>query len=297
MYDLELLRKFCIVAKHASFTKASEELFISQPALSKSIKKLEEQMGLKLFERTTKSVILTKEGSMLYHLIYPNMEYICNIDNFLNSLKNKGKEKLRIGCNATITRNVLIPALKDFLASNENINLYIKNKSTYDLVNLLLNKELDMLIVNLPIQNISGLNITDLMQVQDVFIANEKYSYLKDQPITLEELKTLPIIMNSKGSVTREYFDEYCGKNNISITPHIETVRSSLLIDFCVLGLGISLTTYEFMKKEIEDNNLNILNLQPAIPKRSIGIITRNEPKTNVINEVINCLKRRQSTN
>lgn len=292
MYDLELLRKFCIVAKHCSFTKASEELFISQPALSKSIKLLEAQMNLKLFKRDKKNVALTKEGAILYHLIYPKIEYICNIDSILDTFKNKGNVELKIGCNATITRNILTPILKDFLASHTNINLSIKNKTTYELVDLLLKKELDLLIVNLPLEKTSGLEITELKQVQDVFVASEKYAYLKEQSITFEQLKTLPIIANSKGSVTRNHFDYCCKKNNVSIIPHIEAVRNSLLVDFCILGLGIGFTTYEFIKKEITENNLYVLEVEPNIPPRSIGIVTRNEPKSEMINDLISILKK-----
>ena len=80
-------------------------------------------------------------------------------------------------------------------------------------------------------------------------------------------------------------------KNNISITPYIETARATLLVDFCVLGLGITFTTYEFVKKEIAENNLFILDVKPYIPKRSFGFATRNEPKSQILNEFISTVQ------
>lgn len=291
MYNLELLRKFCIVAKHRNFTRASEELYISQPALSKSIKQLEDEMGLELLKRTKKSVELTKEGLTLYHMIYPKIEYICNIDTIIGSFKNKETVNLRIGANATVTRNILTPVLKSYLNDHPNVNIMIKNKSTFDLVKLLQQKELDFLIINLPIGNITGLDIIEIKKTQDVFIAGNKYDYLKNESITINQLQSLPIIVNSTGSVVREHFEKYCIQNEVSITPFIESVRNSLMLDFCALGLGIGFTTYEFIEKEIEAQGLFVLHVEPPVPPRSVGIVTRNEPKPEFIQDFIKVLK------
>lgn len=295
MYDLELLRKFCVVAKYCSFTKASEELYISQPALSKSIKLLESQMGIQLFERNTKKTVLTKEGSIIYNLIYPKIDYVCNIENFLDDLKRSGKFELKIGCNSTITRSILSPILKDYLNINKNINLSIMNRPTNSLIQALKNKEVDFIIINLPSQNLvnlADLNVIKLMDVQDVFIAGDKFNFLKNQTVKFKQLESYPIITNDSNSITREHFELCCSNNGVSIKPHIETVRNSLIIDFCALGLGIGFTNYNLMKKEIEDNKLFILKIEPEIPKRSIGIITRNEPNTSTIEDLISLLQR-----
>lgn len=287
MYDLELLRKFCIVAKYKSFTKASEKLYISQPALSKSIKRLEEQMGILLFERNNKLVELTKEGNMLYNLISDKIDYICNIDPIIQSVKQTPKYTLAIGANATITQNILIPVLKNFLVNYPNTNLIMENKTTFELIKQLREKKLDMIVVNLPIDDIDEFEITELKSVQDVFFSSEKYNYLKNVKVNVKQLQSLPIITNLKGSVVREHFEKYCSKNNVIITPHIETIRNSLITNFCTLGLGIGFTTYEFIKKEIEENNLFILDVTPKVPDRSIGIVTRNEPKIEIVKHLI----------
>lgn len=290
MYDLELLRKFCIVAKCKSFTKASKELYISQPALSKSIKVLEEQMGVLLFERDKKSVQLTKDGKVLYDVVSDKIEYVCNIDSIIESFKQGPQSTLAIGANSTITHKILIPALKQFSSNYPNINLIIKNKVTSELIRLLKEKKLDLIVVNLPIKNVEEFDVIELKSVQDVFFASDKYNYLKDRKINIKQLETLPIIINARGSVVREHFEKYCSKNNVMISPHIETVRNSLITDFSELGLGIGFATYEFIKERIEKNNLFILDIIPKVPSRSIGILTRKEPKTEVVKNLINNL-------
>lgn len=287
MYDLELLRKFCIVAKCKSFTKASKELYISQPALSKSIKVLEEQMGVLLFERDKKSVQLTKNGKVLYDVVNDKIEYVCNIDSIIESFKQGPKSTLSIGANSTITHNILISSLKQFSSNYPNINLVIRNKVTSELIQQLRKKELDLIVVNLPIENMDEFEVVELKCVQDVFFANDKYNYLKDRKVNIKELETLPIIINARGSVVREHFEKYCAKNNIVISPHIETVRNSLITDFSTLGLGIGFATYEFIKEKIEKNNLFIIDIIPKIPSRSIGILTRKEPKTEIVKSLI----------
>lgn len=283
MYDLELLRKFCMVAKLKSFTKASEKLYISQPALSKSIKILENQMGIKLFKRNNKSVQLTKEGNVLYNSIYNKLDYICNIDPIIESFKQKKKRDLAIGANATIIQNILMPGLKKLLDDYPDTNIIMENKTTPELIKMLKEKRLDIIVVNLPIDNMDEFEIIELKKVQDVFFASEKYSYLKDKEINIKQLETLPIITNLKQSVVRENFDRYCSKNNVVVTPHIEAVRNSLITNFCILGLGIGFTTYEFVEKQIKENDLFVLDVRPKVPQRAIGIVIRNEPKKTIV--------------
>ena len=289
MYDLELLRKFCVLAKVENYTKASNELYISQPALSKSIQKLEEQMGINLFERTGRNIKLTTKGKIIYDAINSKMDYLCNIEPLITS-SLEIKKNLRIGANSSIIREILTPVLKRDISKYDSVNIVIENNSTNNLISLLQEKKLDIIIINLPSDNIQGLDIIKLKKVQDVFIANEKFAYYRNKKVDLPQLQLLPIITYQRGSVVREHFQNYCSKNNVLITPHIEVTRSSLITSFCSLGLGIGFTTYEFIKDELEKNGLFILDVTPEIPSREIGILTRNEPRHELLNLLIESL-------
>lgn len=292
MVDLELLRKFCVVAKYESFTKASNELYISQPALSKSIQKLENLLNIQLFDRNSKNIKLSKSGKTIYHLISDKMDYLCNIDAVVDSfLKKNYHHRLRIGANSSITREILTPILKKYMNTYQDIKISIENKNTNELISALKNKKLDLVLINLPADNIEDLEIIKYKEVHDVFIANENFQFLKGDKISIKQLQTIPIITYASDSIVRKNFQRYCASNNVFIKPHIEVTRTSLISNFCTLGLGIGFVTYEFIKQEIKKNNLFVLDMKEDIPKREVGILTRNEPKSKPVEDLINFFK------
>ena len=130
MINLELYRIFYVVAKHKHMTKASEELHISQPAISQSIKKLEDQLGGTLFLRSNKGMELTEEGKMFYDYVKGALELINNAENEFTSFKDLSKGEIKIGCSTTLTKLVLLDALKNFHSDYPNINVDITNKLT-----------------------------------------------------------------------------------------------------------------------------------------------------------------------
>ena len=133
--DLELYRVFYTVAKHKHMTKASEELHISQPAISQSIKKLEDQLGGTLFLRSNKGMELTEEGKMFYEYVKGALELINNAENEFTSFKDLSKGKIKIGCSTTLTKLVLMNALKEFLNLEKIKELkqgFIYNPEFYD---------------------------------------------------------------------------------------------------------------------------------------------------------------------
>ena len=144
--DLELYRVFYTVAKHKHMTKASEELHISQPAISQSIKKLEDQLGGTLFLRSNKGMELTEEGKMFYEYVKGALELINNAENEFTSFKDLSKGEIKIGCSTTLTKLVLINALKDFHLDYPNININITNDLTSNLINDLKLGKLDVVL-------------------------------------------------------------------------------------------------------------------------------------------------------
>ena len=146
--DLELYRVFYTVAKHNHMTKASEELHISQPAISQSIKKLEDQLGGTLFLRSNKGMSLTSEGKMFYEYVKGALELISNAENEFTSFKDLSKGEIKIGCSTTLTKLILINSLKEFHKDYPNININIINDLTSNLINDLKLGKLDFVIFN-----------------------------------------------------------------------------------------------------------------------------------------------------
>ena len=128
--DLELYKIFYIVAKNKHMTKASEELHISQPAISQSIKKLEEQLGGTLFIRSNKGMELTEEGMMIYDYVKGALELIKNAENDFTAFKDLSKGEVKIGCSTTLTKLLLIEPIKEFNKDYPNIDIKVNNNFT-----------------------------------------------------------------------------------------------------------------------------------------------------------------------
>ena len=274
--NFELYNIFYVVAKNGSISKAANELYISQPAVTQSIKKLESQLGGALFVRTKKGVTLTEEGRVFYSYIKQGVEFFYNGENKFSELLNLETGNIKIGASTTITRHVLLPYIEQFHKLYPNIDIEITNNLTKDLLHMLRNGTVDILVLNLPIKTTKDIDIIPFKEVQDCFVASKEYSYLSGKTITLEELKTYPLIFQKKPSNTREFLDNFLIENNIELTPRIEIVSYNLVMDFTKIGFGIGYATRDFITKDLEDGSLFEIKTVPSVPKRNIGIAVMN---------------------
>ncbi|HCC07008.1 MAG TPA: LysR family transcriptional regulator [Clostridiales bacterium] len=270
--NFELYYIFYIVTQNGNISRAAKELFISQPAVSQSIKKLESQLGGPLFIRTKQGVTLTEEGKVFYSYIKQGVELFNNAENKFSQLKNLEIGNIKIGASATVTRHVLLPYIENFHKLYPNIDIEITNHLTKDLLQLLRNGTVDMLVLNLPMQSTKDIDIIPFKEIQDCFVVGKDYKYISANTISLEELKKYPLIFQKKPSNTRTFLDNFLIQNNIELTPKIEIVSYNLVMDFTKIGFGIGYATRDFILKEIEEGYLYEVKTIPTVPKRHIGI-------------------------
>ena len=273
--DFELYRIFYVVANNGNITKASEELNISQPAVSKSIKNLEDQLGGTLFVRTKRGVILTDEGQEFYEYIKHAMEYINNAENKFTDLINLETGSIRIGVSTTLTREFLLPYLEQFHELYPNIDIQIMTYLTSDLVPKLRNGLIDLIILNLNGYNYGDdIEITKCRKINDCFVVSNKYIDLVDKELSLKDLNNYPLILQAKGSNTREFLDNFAREHGVILKPNIELASYSLEVEFTKIGLGIGYATREYIKDYLKNKQLYELKLKEKIPSRYIGIAT-----------------------
>ena len=173
--NYELYKVFYEVVINGSISKASESMYISQPAVTQSIKNLEEKLGGKLLIRTKKGIVLTEEGKVLFDYVKKGVESFKNGENaFLNYL-NLDSGSIRIGASTTITRNILMPYLEKFHKKYPKVDIKITNDLTSNLVTSLRNGDLDLLVVNLPMEENKDLKIIPICEVHDIFVGNKDY--------------------------------------------------------------------------------------------------------------------------
>lgn len=269
--NYELYKTFYSVAKNKNITKAAHELMISQPAVSKSIKTLEDQVGCTLFIRNKYGVSLTEEGETFYKNIKPAIEMIEHAEETLQETLNLDYGTLSIGVSNTLTRKYLLPYIKKFHEQYPRIKIKISTSPTFELITQARNGLIDFIILNLPYQLPSDFKEATLKEVNDCFIASKDWKELKGKTIPLKEMNNYPLILIAKGSNTRIFLDDFCEKNNIMLSPEMELASHSLVTAFTKIGLGIGYATKEFLKKDLKEQTLFEIKTTPTIPPRQIG--------------------------
>ncbi len=289
--NYELYKVFYHVASTLSFSEASKQLFISQSAVSQSIKVLEKKLNQTLFIRSTKRVQLTPEGEILLKHIEPAMNLIRKGENQLLEANTLNGGQLRIGASDTICRYYLLPFLNQFHKTYPNIHIKVTNRTSIECARLLENGQVDFIIANYPNSALSNVHsISEIRSFQDCFIANEAYFPLKGRTISLKELQSYPILMLERKSTTSEFLHNMFLKQQLDLVPEIELSSNDLLIDLARIGLGIAFVP-DFCLPE-NDHSLFRVRLEDTLPTRQL-VIVHNEtlPVSQAVRQFIDLLE------
>jgi DNA-binding transcriptional LysR family regulator len=269
--NLELYRVFYKVAKCGNISLAAEELFISQPAVSKSIKKLEDILEITMFSRNSRGVKLTKEGEVFYKYVERALNEISLGETVLDKFKMKEQGSIKIGVSTTICKHFVIPKLKNFIKEYPNIEIKFINKTTLETLKLLKYGEVDICFVSEPPEE-DFFNYINLVEIQDIFVANTEYL----DSLNIENINDIfnvgTLMFLEKDNITRKFIDKYLNNNNIFVQPEIEISNMDLLVEFSKIGLGITAVIKDFTLKELGSGELVEIPITPPIPKRSIGM-------------------------
>lgn len=268
--NLELYRIFYVVAKNKQMTKASEELYISQPAISQSIKKLEDQIGGTLFLRSNKGMELTEEGKMLYEHIKGALELIDNAENEFTCFKDLSKGEIKIGCSTTLTKIILLEALKSFHSDYPNISIKIENNLTSILINELKLGKLDFVIFNESNIQETNLKLQKLKELKQGFIYNPEH--FQDEINSFENLNNFPLILQKDEANSRKLLNHIALANNTLLKPTMEVVSQELVAEFTNIGLGIGFTVIDLAKKKYP--YLKELAINKKIPNMQVFLAT-----------------------
>lgn len=271
---VELYRIFCQVAKYNSFSQAAKTLYLSQPAVSQSVKQLEEQLGVQLFTRGSKGVTLTQQGKLLYEYASSAMGLLDSAEQKLQSMKELTVGELRIGAGDVIIKNLLLPYLERFHQIYPQVHLSILNRTSRESMELLQSGIIDVAFVNLPMEG-ESMRIHHTFPIHDVFAAGKPFHYLKEKfPLSLRELAEQPLILFERKSNTRRQIESFFLERGVAISPEIELASYELLQDFACIGLGVSCVIREFSQNQLNSGELLEIQLEESLPERSIGMVS-----------------------
>ncbi len=270
--NYELYKVFYHVAVTLSFSEASKQLFISQSAVSQSVKVLEKKLNQNLFIRSTKKVQLTPEGEILLRHIEPAIQLIKRGENQILEAGSLGGGQLRIGASDTICRYFLVPFLSRFHKEFPGIHIKVTNQTSIGCVDLLESGQVDLIFSNYPNSRLG--NTGHMMRVrsfQDVFIANRNYFSLEHQRLTFRELLNYPILMLDRKSTTSEYLHALFLQHQLDLVPEIELSSNDLLLDLASIGLGIAFVPDYCLPKHSPD--LFPIQLSEELPSRQLVLV------------------------
>ncbi len=285
--NFELYKVFYYVATTLSFSEASKQLFISQSAVSQSIKALEKKLEQTLFIRSTKRVQLTAEGEILLRHVEPAMNLIKRGESQLIESSVSGGQ-LRIGASDTICRYFLVPYLERFHKEFPNAHIKVTNQTSLKCVELLESGQVDLIVTNYPNSNLSNLyTVKKIARFRDAFVANDAFADLKGKKIPLRKLLEHPILMLDKHSATSEFLHNLFQQRQLDLVPEIELSSNDLLIDLAKIGLGIAFIP-DFCVRE-DSKDLFFVETEEKLPSRELVIVHNNRvPVSKLTQEFLN---------
>lgn len=293
MVNLELYRVFYTVAKCGSLTKAAEELFISQPAVSQAIKQLETQLGGQLFNRTHKGMELSERGGkQIFKTVEQALKLFDEAENKYAELKDTATGILRICASDTVSTHFLLPYIKKYHEKYPDVNLILQNCTSSETIELLKNKKGDIGFVNLPIDD-SEINLSNtVMQLHDTFVASEKFRFLSENTVDLKRLQDYPLLMLELSTATRQAIVSFAHSQGIHLHPEIELASLELMTELAKNGIGIACIPKEFVEHELnEEKSLFEIRTTPSLPSRAIGLaLPKNETITFAVKEFLKML-------
>ena len=273
--NLEYYKVFYFAACCGSLTQAALKLSVSQPAVSQSLRQLEEALDTKLFVRSCRGIRLTQEGEELFSHVKKSYEEIELGEKKLLEIKNLESGELRIGASDMTLRFYLLPYLEKYHETYPHIKVKVTNAPTPETLKLLLEEKIDFGVVSAPFPENGEFSVRKVKEIQDCFVAGNKFAQYKDKALDFKELPALPVISLEKNTSTRTYIDEFLAKNQVEIPPEFELATSDMIAQFAVRNLGIGSVVKEFAAGELAAGCLFELRFREAIPARSFHVVEK----------------------
>lgn len=269
-------RIFCCVAECRSITVAAEKLLISQPAVSQTVKQLEEVLECTLFLRTPKGVKLTAEGEILYKYASEGISAFSEGERKLLAMMRLDAGEIKIGASDMTLEFCLLPYLEIFHKKYPNVRIAITNNPTPQTIELLKQGKIDFAAVSEPFSS-TGFTAFSIREIRDIFICNTE----KDLPdnLNIEDIKNELILLESNTS-TRKFIDSEFRKRNFSALPKFELATSPQIVGFTERNMGIGCVVADFAKQTIDSGRVKEVKVRNPLPPRHICIMRNNDVRS-----------------
>lgn len=296
--NLSQYRIFYAVAKAGNISRAAKELYISQPAISKSISKLEDSLNTVLFTRNSRGVQLTDEGQVLFEHTRDAFEELAKGEQELKRIREFNMGHIRIGVSNTLCRFIMVKYLKGFIEQYPHIKITIESQPTTQTLSMLEQQRIDIGLV-VEQKSAKSMNFIPVMDIEDIFVATP--SYLENLKLRegadTDVFQSGNLMLLDKNNITRHYIDDYMAVNEIVANNLLEVTTMDLLIEFARIGLGIGCVIKEFVKEDLDSGRLAQLKLDTPIHKRTVGFLWQSSRTSKALDTFIRFCKEQDSQN
>lgn len=269
MQNLESYRSFYIAAKYENFTRAGEELFVTQSSVSQAIKKLEASLGIALFLRKGKKVQLTDEGRVLYRELEGVFATLDNAERMMKEYKRAERGSLHIAASDTLCRHYLIPLLQHYKEHYPHIHLNIYNQPSPQVLEMVQSAEVDLGFINGESGEYPDIQSTPLLSLEERFFISPNFHVPKGI-LSSKDLLDLPAVSLKKQTSTRQLLESIFRKQRLKFEPEVEVISIDLMIDLVKIGFGVGFTHGPLIEKE----GLCPLDVDINLPKRHLLLLT-----------------------
>ena len=277
--NLELYKVFKEVAEAGNITAAAQALYISQSAVSQSIKQLESDLQTRLFARNSRGVTLTADGKLLYEYVRSAIGLLETGEAKLSQTRELQMGQLTIGASDTVTSQFLLPYLDSFHRQYPAIHIQIVSGRSHKVLGLLQSGKVDIAFASTPGEG--SFETVPCFATHSIFVASPEYPCDFSHIYTLSEIADFPLILLERKASSRLYLEKYFLQNGLRLNPEIELGARSLLVDLAAIGFGVAGVTEEFVRKDLESGRLRKLETSFEIPPRSVDMcILRGVPQT-----------------
>ncbi len=278
---LRQLRVFSAVARHLSFTRAAEELCLTQPAVSMQVKQLENQLDVPLFEHLGKKIFLTEMGKEVYHYSRSILQQIDELQGVLNSMKGLGKGRLKIS--VASTANYFIPVLLAGFCQRYpgvTVSLDVTNRET--LLTQLADNEVDLVVMGQPPEDMD-LGYEAFLENPLVIVAPPEHLLAKEKKIPLQRLEQEVFLVREPGSGTRIAMERFFAQHDVRITTGMEVGSNEAIKQSVQAGLGLGLLSRDTVEMELALGRLVILNVAEFPIMRYWYVVNRHGKRLSVV--------------
>ncbi len=272
-------RVFYYVAKYGTVSQAAKLLLNNQPNMTRTIKKLEDELGCPLFLRSKKGMRLTPEGERLYAHIRIAMEHIEAGESELTESRNLQKGTVYIAASEVALRCLLLPVLKAYRLLYPGIHIRISNHSTPQAIDALRDGSADIAVVTTPTAQTASLCETAVRPITEVPVCSPYFKELADGPVSLAELTSYPLITLGRDTASFAFYSALFSQHGAAYKPDIEACTADQILPMVQADLGVGFVPEEFLR---DGGEVCRIRLKEPIPERNIVIIKRKEQPLSV---------------